>query len=113
MAGIFPEKERGSEVSATPTEPEELRQEIAQTRAELGATVEALAHKADVKARAHETAEEVRERVHGAVDSVAYQMGRQRERIARLDPRVRVGLIALAAGLVALFVVRKVRGRSS
>jgi hypothetical protein len=40
-------------------------------------------------------------------------MGRQRERVARMDPRVRVGLIALAAGLVALLVVRKVRGRSS
>lgn len=100
-------------MSTTPTEPEELRREIAQTRAELGATVEALAHKADVKARAHEAADEVRERVHGAVDSMAYQMGRQRERIARLDPRLRVGVVALIAGLVALLVVRKVRRRSS
>jgi hypothetical protein len=100
-------------VSTTPTEPEQLREDIAQTRAELGATVEALAYKADVKARAHEAADEVRERVHGAVDSAAYQMGRQRERIARLDPRIRVGVIALVAGLVALLVVRKVRGRSS
>lgn len=100
-------------MSTTPTEPEELRRDIAQTRAELGATVEALAHKADIKARAHETADEVRERVHGAVDSVAYQMGRQRERIARLDPRIRVGVVALVAGLLALLVVRKVRRRSS
>jgi len=100
-------------VSTTPTEPEELRRDIAQTRAELGATVEALAHKADVKARAHEAADEVRERVHGAVDSVAYQMGKQRERIARVDPRVRAGVIALLAGLVALLIVRKVRKRSA
>ena len=81
----------------TPTEPEELRREIEQTRAELGETVEALAAKADVKARAHEAADDVRERVHTAVDSVAYQMGKQRERIAKLDPRVKAGLAALVA----------------
>ena len=39
---------------ATPTDPEALRQEIARTRAGLGATVEALAAKADVKTRAQE-----------------------------------------------------------
>lgn len=39
---------------ATPTDPEALRQEIARTRAGLGETVEALAAKADVKARAQE-----------------------------------------------------------
>ncbi|MDG6109743.1 DUF3618 domain-containing protein [Dactylosporangium aurantiacum] len=38
----------------TPTDPEALRQEIARTRAGLGETVEALAAKADVKARAQE-----------------------------------------------------------
>lgn len=39
---------------AAPTDPEALRQEIARTRAGLGETVEALAAKADVKARAQE-----------------------------------------------------------
>ncbi|MEV0127232.1 DUF3618 domain-containing protein [Dactylosporangium sp. NPDC050688] len=39
---------------ATPTDPEALRQEIARTRAGLGETVEALAARADVKARAQE-----------------------------------------------------------
>jgi hypothetical protein len=37
-----------------PTEPQELRAEIARTRAELGETVSALAAKADVKARAQQ-----------------------------------------------------------
>jgi MYXO-CTERM domain-containing protein len=37
-----------------PTEPQALRAEIAQTRAELGETVSALAAKADVKARAQQ-----------------------------------------------------------
>ena len=39
---------------AAPSDPEALRQEIARTRAGLGETVEALAAKADVKARAQE-----------------------------------------------------------
>ena len=58
-----------------------------------------------------QAADDVRERVHTAVDSVAYQMGKQRERIAKLDPRVKAGLAALVAGLVTLLIVRKVRGR--
>jgi hypothetical protein len=120
-------------VTKPPTEPDELRREIEQTRTQLSETVEALAAKADVKARAHdavddakaraheavdeakarahEAAEEVRERVHSAVDTLAYQVGKQRERVAKLDPRVRAGLIALVVGLVTVFVVRKVRGR--
>jgi ElaB/YqjD/DUF883 family membrane-anchored ribosome-binding protein len=40
-----------------------LRDDIARTRAELGETVEALAAKADVKARAHEKVEETKARV--------------------------------------------------
>ena len=101
----------------TPTEPDELRRDIEQTRTELGQTVEALAAKADVKARAqeaaHEAADEVRDRMHTAVDSVAYQVGKQRERFAKLDPRVRAGLFALVVGLVTLLIIRRVRGRSS
>jgi Protein of unknown function (DUF3618) len=40
-------------VSETPTQqsPEELRREIERTREELGETVDALSHKADVKQR--------------------------------------------------------------
>src|SRR5262249_38095636 len=42
---------------------EALRREIAHTRAELGETMQALAAKADVKARLQETADEARARV--------------------------------------------------
>jgi hypothetical protein len=41
---------------------EELRREIERTRSELGQTVEALSHKADVKAQARQKAELVRSR---------------------------------------------------
>jgi hypothetical protein len=43
--------------------PEELRREIEQTRRELGDTVDALSHKADVKEQARLKKEEVQQRV--------------------------------------------------
>ncbi|MFD0395076.1 DUF3618 domain-containing protein [Streptomyces nogalater] len=45
----------------TASSPEELRDQVEQTRHELGETVEALAAKTDVKARAQEKAAEVKE----------------------------------------------------
>ncbi|MGH2740988.1 MAG: DUF3618 domain-containing protein, partial [Thermoleophilaceae bacterium] len=44
----------------TERETEELRREIERTRAELGATVEALSHKADVKTQAREKVEDAK-----------------------------------------------------
>jgi ElaB/YqjD/DUF883 family membrane-anchored ribosome-binding protein len=44
-----------------------LRQEIAQTRADLGETVEALAARADVRARAQEKVDETKARAREAV----------------------------------------------
>jgi ElaB/YqjD/DUF883 family membrane-anchored ribosome-binding protein len=41
---------------------EQLRREIERTRADLGATVEALSHKADVKAHARAKAEQAKSR---------------------------------------------------
>jgi MYXO-CTERM domain-containing protein len=49
--------EQGTEQST-----EQLRREIERTRAELGQTVEALSHKADVKAHARQKAELVKAR---------------------------------------------------
>jgi alpha-beta hydrolase superfamily lysophospholipase len=46
----------------TQQDTEQLRREIERTRAELGATVEALSHKTDVKAHARQKAELVRAR---------------------------------------------------
>jgi hypothetical protein len=43
--------------------PEEIRRDIERTRRELGDTVEALSHKADVKAQARQKKEEVQQRV--------------------------------------------------
>jgi MYXO-CTERM domain-containing protein len=46
----------------TQQDTEQLRREIERTRTELGQTVEALSHKADVKAHARQKAELVRTR---------------------------------------------------
>ena len=70
--------------------PEELRREIERTRRELGDTVDALSHKADVKEQARLKKEEVRQRVNE-------------------DP---MPMLAVAGGIVALFVlVRLLRRR--
>ncbi|MEV3861461.1 DUF3618 domain-containing protein [Streptomyces sp. NPDC050095] len=50
--------------------PEELREEIERTRADLGHTVEALAAKADVKARAKEKTARLKERATDRTDAL-------------------------------------------
>jgi hypothetical protein len=79
-------------MSETPTQqtPEELRREIERTRRELGETVDALSHKADVKEQARLKKEEVRQQVSE-------------------NP---VPLLAVAGGIVALLVLlRLIRRR--
>jgi ElaB/YqjD/DUF883 family membrane-anchored ribosome-binding protein len=58
------------------TDPEQLREEIEETRRELGDTVEALAAKADVKARVHEKVESTKESVVHKKDEL---LGKARE----------------------------------
>jgi DNA-binding XRE family transcriptional regulator len=104
---------------------DELRAEIKQTRAELGETVQALAAKADVKARAMDQVEQTKQRVRVAaaaagekVRAVAGQASEKVKENAPLDraaTRVRTGpvpVVVLFAGVVALVgVVLIVRGR--
>jgi uncharacterized protein DUF3618 len=68
--------------------PEELRREIERTRRELGDTVDALSHKADVKQQARQKKDEVQQRVASNPKPLAAAIG---------------GLIAL---LVLLRIVR-------
>lgn len=65
---------------------EALRAEIKQTRAELGETVQALAAKADVKARAIHQVEQTRQRVRA---QAAEATGRVREAAQLAGGRVR------------------------
>jgi hypothetical protein len=56
--------------TTAPTDPQVLRAEIARTRAALGETAEALAAKANVKARAKESAQQAIEGVRAQVGDV-------------------------------------------
>jgi cobalamin biosynthesis Mg chelatase CobN len=54
-------------------DPAELRQDIEETREELGSTVEALAHKADVKAQAQEKLDTAKAQAQEKVDAAKVQ----------------------------------------
>jgi hypothetical protein len=69
----------------TPTEPEALRAEIAQTRLELGETVSALAAKVDVKARAQEVRNQLTARAKGTAGEVR---GRADQLVQRASGRL-------------------------
>lgn len=86
---------------AVPEDEQQLKQEIEQTREELGHTVAALAAKADVKARARAKAAALAARVKGSGLSDAGQAARQ-----RMVPLAGAG-VALIVGLIAVRRWRK------
>jgi ElaB/YqjD/DUF883 family membrane-anchored ribosome-binding protein len=108
--------------SKRPSDVETLRREIAQTRAELGETVQALAAKADVKARLQETADDAKARVREGLQNAAVEAKsaaaaapeRAQALAVRTGRAVRSNPVpfVVAAGAVAL-VVLFVRWRRS
>jgi hypothetical protein len=107
--------------SDAPTDREELRTEIAQTRSDLGETVEALAGKADVKARAKHAAGEAavhaKQKLSAATDRAAQAADAVAETAVsakdQLPPQARrplpwavLGAAAVVAGLVVVLVRR-------
>jgi ElaB/YqjD/DUF883 family membrane-anchored ribosome-binding protein len=91
-----------------------LRDEIRHTRAELGETVQALAAKADVKARMKESAAHTRERVR---ESAAHRAAQVRESLheatesARRRPAPWLAAAAAAAGVLITLVILRGRRR--
>jgi hypothetical protein len=95
-----------------------LRSEIAQTRTELGETAEALAAKADVKARAADAVSDAKAQAAAAVGQVRAQaattvdqvVGATRSGVSRVPNPVLIGLAGLAAvGIALLSVARRHR----
>jgi ElaB/YqjD/DUF883 family membrane-anchored ribosome-binding protein len=78
------------------TDPDAVREDVRQTRQELGDTVEALAGKADVKGQAQAKVEETRERVSGVTPEGAKRAAAQAGSSAQERP---FPAIALAFGL--------------
>jgi hypothetical protein len=84
-----------------PDDPEALREEIAQTREELGDTVAALSERSDVKAQASAKAEELKAKAQEATETARVR--------ARDNPMPFV--LAAAGAVVALGVLRRLRRR--
>lgn len=87
------------------------RAEVEQTREELGETVEALAHKADVKGRAHDKAGELK---HRAQETAQQVRAKAQEVAGKLQARAQEtppALAAIGAGatLTAIVLARRRR----
>jgi ElaB/YqjD/DUF883 family membrane-anchored ribosome-binding protein len=65
---------------------EQLQHEIEDTRAELGDTVDALAQKADVKARVSEKIEQRKTALHARQEDVKARLGGAREHVSEATP---------------------------
>jgi gas vesicle protein len=90
-------------------DPSQIRQEIDETRARMGDTVEALGHKADVPGRAKDAVsgkvEQVRSKVSGATPDGDLKGGARRAAgIAQENP-LGLGIAAVAAGFIAGLLV--------
>jgi uncharacterized protein YdbL (DUF1318 family) len=116
-AGTSISSEAAGEAERTRT-PEEIRADIAQTRAEVGDTVEALAEKTDVKAQAQHRVDEIKDSVRAKADDVkakarsttpesAQQGGQQLVEKVRANPLPLIG----AGALLAAFLLGRRSGR--
>jgi Protein of unknown function (DUF3618) len=73
-------------VPAPPDDPQQLAEEIERTREQLGETVEQLAARADVKARAQEKARQVTGRLKGKAGQARQQAAAAAAKISKATP---------------------------
>jgi ribosome-binding protein aMBF1 (putative translation factor) len=97
--------QRAATTDDSTTEREELLEQIETTREELGATVEALAHKVDVKAQVHEKVEERKQHLHQVQ---AEATGKLRQTLD--GPAVPAAIAAV--GVLLLWIGRRRRMRA-
>lgn len=100
------------------SETSEIREAIDQTRAEMGDTVRALAHKADVKARAHEKVDHAKYKgkktAQDAVHKAADVTGSAVRPVAKVasNKRFTIPAGAALAGAGGIFLALRVKNRS-
>ncbi|GAA2672823.1 DUF3618 domain-containing protein [Actinoplanes palleronii] len=103
-------------MSTPSTDPERLTTEIKQTRADLGATVEALAAKTDVKARAKQAATDVtdrgREQLSAATTKVAEAAGTAATKVAEAAGTAREKLAGRSEDVKAAVAPMQRRART-
>jgi hypothetical protein len=88
----------------------DLERDIESTRQALGDTVEALAHKADVKARVGEKVDERKAELRRSINNVRSRVGGTAEHLGRPPGRIVVLVLsASAAAVVAVALVRRRR----
>ena len=86
-APVIEHDDEGREVSEVEvSEVDDLREQIAETRAELGETVEALAAKADVKAQVKEKVAEGKEQLKEKQELVMAKVAEVRESVSAATP---------------------------
>lgn len=102
--------------STPPSDPDELRREIAETREQLGDTVQALAAKVDVKAQAKRKVDDSKEQLRqkAAETKETLVTGSQRARETAVDtyreqPAAVVGAATAAVGAVVLYLIWRAR----
>lgn len=99
-AGVGQDVTAGTAAPAPPDDPRELRQQIERTREQLGETVEALAAKADVKARVQDKASQLtgrlKTRTAQARQQAIAQAGQVQHQLAgkTAGPRRQAGVVA-------------------
>jgi hypothetical protein len=93
------QRENGVEPAAS-GDPDAIRADIERTRAELGDTVQALAAKTDVKARAQDAVQAAKVRVQDSVAETTHVMADEARQVRRIIAR-RPGSAAVVAGVAA------------
>jgi hypothetical protein len=98
-----------SSTSGTSSDPDEIREEIEQTRADLADTVDALQYKLDVKARAKDQARaagaELRDRGVELKDQASARGAQLKDQATTDEGKPRPEVLGAAAALVVVVVV--------
>ncbi|MFC0533675.1 DUF3618 domain-containing protein [Phytohabitans kaempferiae] len=101
---------------APPSDPDALRAEIERTRDDLGDTVNAIAAKADVKARAKSAAGEARGRMQDtatvATEQATLRASEVRERVRQRPAPVAAAAGGLLAVVGTIMIVRRWRAKA-